>query len=143
MTALCTERFIQRMITSNSKRTYIHWRDGQTPGAWTLMSLKCAVMSVTLKRQPSLYEYKMKGQVIPRVDHHDYLGVTISQKLSWDLHTRRISSKALRTLGMLRRNLHSCSPGNKGPSLSYLSKTTAGIRFMCMVSTHQETYKVN
>ena len=81
--------------------------------------LKCAIMSVSLKRNPSLYEYKMKNQTVPRVDYHDYLGVTIHNKLSWDLHIKRITSKALKTLGMLRRNLHSCSTETK--ALSYLT----------------------
>ena len=101
--------------------------------------MKCAIMSITLKRSPSLYDYKMKQQIIPRVDHHDYLGVTINNKLTWDLHTKKITTKAQRTLGMLRRNLHSCSQEIK--SLAYLTLVRPQLEYAsCAWSPHTAKY---
>ena len=38
----------------------------------------------------------------------DYLGVSINNKLTWNNHCTKVSSKASRTLGMLHRNISSC-----------------------------------
>ena len=37
-----------------------------------------------------------------------YIGVTISNDLSWANHTSNITAKANRTIGFLRRNIHAC-----------------------------------
>ena len=37
-----------------------------------------------------------------------YLGVTITSDLRWNTHVSNVCTKANRTLGFLRRNLHSC-----------------------------------
>ena len=100
---------------------------------------KCAIMSVSLKRTPSICQYKMKDQVVPRVDHYDYLGVTINHKLSWDSHSRKITSKALKTLGMLRRNLHSCSQEIK--SLTYMTLVRPQLEYAsCAWSPQSKKY---
>ena len=80
---------------------------------------KCAVMSITLKKKPSLHEYNIRGEVLNRAKEHDYLGVTISDDLKWTTHCRKTTTKASRTLGMLRRTLSACSKEVK--SRAYLS----------------------
>ena len=42
-------------------------------GSWTVMCLKCAVLSITTKRKPSTYDYYMDDQEIPRTDNQAYL----------------------------------------------------------------------
>ena len=42
---------------------------------------KCAVLSITTKRKPSIYHYKMDGELVPRTDNQDYLGVTINSQV--------------------------------------------------------------
>ena len=37
-----------------------------------------------------------------------YLGVSISNDLSWGNHTSNITAKANRTIGFLGRNIHAC-----------------------------------
>ncbi|XP_072025130.1 uncharacterized protein [Amphiura filiformis] len=66
-------------------------------------------MSITLKKKPSLHQYYIKGADLQRVKQHVYLGVTISDDLSWTTHCQKTVSKASRTLGMLRRTLSACS----------------------------------
>ena len=46
--------------------------------------------------------------VITKVTHTKYLEVTFDQKLSWNEHIQRISSKANQVNGFLRCNLHQC-----------------------------------
>ena len=67
---------------------------------------KCAVLTITNKRKPSTHIYTMNGQEIPRRDKYDYLGVTIDPKLSWKDHISRVCGKANRTLGLVKRTLH-------------------------------------
>ena len=71
---------------------------------------KCAVLSVTTKRNISAYNYFMGSQHIPRTDNQDNLGVTISTKLSWQPHINKVQNKASKTLGLLKRTLHAAPP---------------------------------
>ena len=69
---------------------------------------KCNVMSVTNKRRPSTFTYRMEDTPLERVTETLYLGVTISSNLSWKSQVNRISSSAERILGFLWRNMHKC-----------------------------------
>ncbi len=55
---------------------------------------KCARMSITKKHNPSVFDYTMKGQIVPQVQSHDYLGVHVKGVLNWDKHIGKITSKA-------------------------------------------------
>ena len=48
----------------------------------------------------------MHNQVLEVTKDSKYLGVTISNDLSWENHISNI--KANRTIGFLRRNIHAC-----------------------------------
>ena len=67
-------------------------------------------MHVTHKMYPLLMTYKMIGRPIEVTASHCYLGIGINNKLSWVEHISNTVSKANMVLGLLRRNLHSCSP---------------------------------
>ena len=92
---------------------------------------KCAVMSITNKRKPSTYNYLLDNENIPRVRSHDYLGIKVTDDLKWNLHYDHILKKAKQSLGMVRRNLYSCSKEVKvhayttlvRPKLEYASET--------------------
>ena len=91
---------------------------------------KCAILSITKKRKPSHHLYTIFGESLERVDHHDYLGVTISHDLRWGKHCQKIKQKASRTLGLLRRTLSPCKQEVKAkayqtlirPQLEYASE---------------------
>ena len=55
------------------------------------------------------YTYKMDGIPLEEVDSYPYLGVEISKDLNWASHINKISNKANRMLGLLRRNIFNCS----------------------------------
>ncbi len=69
---------------------------------------KCFVMRLTHSRSPKHFDYMLGNQKLSETDGHPYLGVFISNKLTWNQHVKEITSKANRTLGFIRRNLHSC-----------------------------------
>ena len=71
---------------------------------------KCYIMHVTHKMNPQLMTYNMNGRPIEVTASHTYFGIGISNKLSWAEHISNTVSKANKVLGLLRRNLHSCSP---------------------------------
>ena len=71
---------------------------------------KCYIMHVTHKRNTLLMTYNMNGRPIEVTASHTFLGIGINNKLSRAEHISNTVSKANKVLGLLRRNLHSCSP---------------------------------
>ena len=72
--------------------------------------VKCYIMHVAHKRHPLLMTYNMNGRPIEVTASHTYLGIGINNKLSWAEHISNTVSKANNVLGLLCRNLYSCSP---------------------------------
>ena len=71
---------------------------------------KCYIMHVTHKRNPLLMTYKMNGRPIEVTASHTYFGIGRNNKLCWAEHISNTVLKANKFLGLLRCNLHSCSP---------------------------------
>ena len=67
---------------------------------------KCTVLTVTKKKTPVMFNYKLHGHTLEHEEATKYLGCTISSDLNWGKHITNICSKANKTLGFLRRNLH-------------------------------------
>ena len=65
----------------------------------------CCIMSV---RHKSPFFHQLDKQILQRVAAQPYLGVEISENLSWSVHMDKIAKKANASLGMLRRNLRFC-----------------------------------
>lgn len=74
---------------------------------------KCHTMHVTHKSKPLTFDYNMNGISLQTVDHHPYLGVEISKNLDWACHIKIITNKANKMLGLLKRNIYSCSQSVK------------------------------
>jgi hypothetical protein len=69
---------------------------------------KCFIITAGTKNTKINFEYKIHNQDLEKVPHSKYLGVTLSKNLSWKPHINNITKKSNKTLGFLRRNLHSC-----------------------------------
>jgi hypothetical protein len=69
---------------------------------------KCFVMRLTHARSPNQFNYKLGDSILQEVDNHPYLGVTISNNLTWNKHIDQITASANRSLGFIMRNLYSC-----------------------------------
>ena len=71
--------------------------------------------------------YNLHGQTLETVEESKYLGVTISNNLTWTRHTQNVTGKGNKTLGSLRRNFKDCTTQVKAatyttmvrPSLEY------------------------
>ena len=66
---------------------------------------KCQVVQVTTSRKATDFSYIVHGHVLEVVSCAMYLGVDISNGLSWNSHIDRITSKANSTLGFIKRNI--------------------------------------
>ena len=64
----------------------------------------------------------MEGQKVVGIRESKYLGVTFTDKLTWDTHIANISGAANRMLGFVARNLKHCPRALK--EKAYLSFTS-------------------
>ena len=71
---------------------------------------KCQVIHIcTNSRFRRQHQYTLHGHVLESVDSAKYLGVHISNDMSWRTHVNQTAAKACGTLGFLRRNLFHCT----------------------------------
>ena len=66
---------------------------------------KCYILSI---KNTSSHFYQLGGHFLQQVSCNPYLGVTLSEDLTWSKHVDNITSKANSTIGFLRRNLRCC-----------------------------------
>ena len=90
-------------------------RDIDRLGCWArnwgvrFQPVKCIMMQLIRKRIKTVHaSYTLEGADLENVESIKYLGVTITNDLRWNTHVSNICTKANRTLGFLRQNLHSC-----------------------------------
>lgn len=65
---------------------------------------KTVRMSFTRKQITHEFDYYLNGNHISTVREFKYLGVFLTETLSWDCHVRYVTAKACKVLGFLRRN---------------------------------------
>jgi hypothetical protein len=68
---------------------------------------KCNIMSVA-RTTPLSKFYQLGDSVLDHVDMCTYLGINISNNMSWSRHINQVVKKANSRLGFLRRNLRGC-----------------------------------
>jgi hypothetical protein len=79
---------------------------------------KCTVIRIRPSKNKRVREtsYTLHNETLAITEDSKYLGVTIDHTLSWSKHTEATAGKANKTLGFVRRNLHSCSAQVKAAS---------------------------
>ena len=93
---------------------------------------KCNLISITQKRKPIHFTYKLHDHPLAKVEHSKYLGITLQSNLKWNKHINAITNKANQSLGFLKRNLKIKSSAVKShaykafvrPTLEYASDVT-------------------
>lgn len=71
---------------------------------------KCNIIRIPPKnKEPIQYPYTLHGHILEPVDSAKYLGVSISNNLSWNKHIQSVTAKGNRTLGFVKRNLKECT----------------------------------
>ena len=66
---------------------------------------KCYIMSINNKHP---HFYTLCNHVLKQVQQNPYLGLTLSEDLTWSTHISKICKKASSTMALLRRNIRHC-----------------------------------
>ena len=69
----------------------------------TINTKKCKIMRITRKKSPLGGEYNIEGQPSECVNVYKDLGLFTASDLSWNQHVDRITAKANRVLGLVKR----------------------------------------
>ena len=72
---------------------------------------KCSVIRVTAGKRKKVYQssYRLHGQELEVVDSSKYLGVKVTNDLTWSSYLADVAGKANRSLGFLCRNFKQCT----------------------------------
>ena len=71
--------------------------------------VKCNIMSITRSLLKFPAGYKLRNSPLESISCHKYLGVFIQDNLEWDSHVKSVKHKAMKILGLLRRNFSGSS----------------------------------
>jgi len=74
---------------------------------------KCSVLRVSRSKTPSLFDYTLHGTNLQTTESTKYLGVTITNDLTWERHISNIKAKANQQLAFVRRNIRTRSRSTK------------------------------
>ena len=66
---------------------------------------KGQVVSISRKKNPIRYTYRLHGQALKAVQSVKYLGLTVTHDMKWNNHISNITAAANRTLGFVKINL--------------------------------------
>ena len=97
-------------ILQNDLHTLTQWQNN-----WQMKfkAKKCYILRATHARSPHTFTYNLNGIPLQDTSNHTYLGVNLTQDLSWNSHINNTTAKANRSLGFIRRNLCSCATNIK------------------------------
>ena len=105
------DSLLYRMIRSSKVQDDLD-RLQQWENVWQMSfnPTKCFVIRITKKRNPIKANYSIHNQDlhVEFVKNGKYLGVALSDNLSWNTHVDDTTKKANNTLAFLRRNLARC-----------------------------------
>ena len=89
---------------------------------------KCSVIHILPSKCKhvidSSYTLQVHGQTLETVEESKYLGVTISNNLTWTRHTENVTGKGNKTLCFLRRNFKDCTTQVKAATYTTMVRLT-------------------
>lgn len=109
-----------------------------------LMSLnkqKCKIMCFTRKQHISSHSYIIDDYPLSYASSYKYLGIHFTPNLSWSHHITTICAKASKSLGYLRRNLHSCPSHVR--QLAYQTFVRPQLEFAASIWSPYQNYLIN
>lgn len=85
--------------------------------------------------------YSLHGHILEVESWSKYLGVNISDDLTWRDHIKKTASKANRTVGFLRRNMWDCS--KRVRNAAYVSLAQPVVEYACAAWDPHTTEDIN
>ena len=73
--------------------------------------------------------------------YQPYLGVTITETLSWKTHITNVKNRANKTLGFIKRNLNSCPEKTKAQA--YISLIRPTLEYGCAAWDYHRKFKLD
>ena len=108
--------------------------------------LKCTIMRITSgkKRKKSAFQstYRLHSQVLEVTDASKYLGVKVSDDLTWSRHISEVAGKVNQTLGFLRRNFKQCTKEVKTATYTTMVRPVPDYSSTVWDSQHQGDIKI-
>jgi ribonuclease P/MRP protein subunit RPP40 len=92
---------------------------------------KCYTMSIKNRGEKSSHFYSLCNQFLKAVSHNPYLGVLLSDNLTFASHINNVCAKSARMLGFLGRNLRSCP--TKLRELAYVSMCRSTLEYASQI----------
>ena len=103
---------------------------------------KCQVIRINInKRFERQSTYRLHGHTLEVVDSGKYLGVHLTNGLTWHKHVDATVAKASKTHGFLRRNLSECTTHVK--SAAYTSLVRPTLEYSSAVGAPSSTEDIN
>ena len=84
-------------------------------------------MTIVRGKSTLTHMYQLCNTFLSKVDAEEYLGVLLSDDLSWGPHISRTAVTASQKLGFLKRNLKRCPSGLK--RMAYVSVVRSGLEY--------------
>jgi hypothetical protein len=81
---------------------------------------KCEVIRVTKSPNPVENNYHLHGHQLQAVTSAKYLGVHLSNDLTWNKHVNQVVAKSSKVLGLIKRNINISSPTIKATAYKAL-----------------------
>lgn len=92
---------------------------------------KSVFLRISNKKNPLQFLYSASNQPLQEVSQYKYLGLTITNKLSWNAHIADVSSSAFRKLCLLRHKLRDAPSQVK--LLAYNTLIRPKLEYACIV----------
>ena len=100
---------------------------------------KCECLHITRSRTPKVFTYNLMGTDLKTVNQCRYLGIHITNTLTWNSHIDKVSNDANRMLGVVKRNLARCDPPVK--RIAYLALVRPKLEYASTVwDPHQSNH---
>ena len=88
-------------------------------------------IQVCISRDWHVCKYHLGGSTLSMITEYPYLGLTLTNNLSWQCHINGITNRANRMLGLIRRNLRSSSQRLK--QQAYFTLVRPHLEYCCTV----------
>ena len=95
--------FALRLVLKQGHKRTRKWPIWSDTWGMCLNIPKCKAMNISRKKIPTKREYHLNGFPLETVSEVKDLGTIVTNTLQWSQHIKLISSKANRTLGLIRR----------------------------------------
>ena len=106
--------FLLKLIVELSRHYLYNLEAWERKWCMSLNLDKCNTMTVTRKGNKTIHKYKLHEHELERVNSTTYLGVELSENLTWNRHIAKTCNKATKTLPFLRRNVQGKGLAYKG-----------------------------